>query len=192
MRNINIHDITMAMIGPPSLLICGISSIVGVFLTWVIVPLSDVLDLVLPLTGWRLIIWARSLPLPAGESFPEPYLVLAGGGLMALCGALMIIGMIPAVNAYLAGSRVKRVKAAVALGACAGALVTVIGVIWFIPHILGLGQNGTLGIGFYLVIFAAVLGLVFAVLLSLNLCHMHLKRIKPLYKMIKGDYNNAP
>jgi hypothetical protein len=186
MRNINIHDITMTMIGPPSLLICGLSSIVGVFLTWVIVPLYA--ELALPLTGWRLIIWARSL----GETFPEPYLVLAGGGLMALCGALMIIGMIPAVNTYLAGRWGKRVRAAVAVGACAGALVTAIGIIWFIPHILGLGQSGTLGIGFYLVIFAAVLGLAFAVLLSLSYWQNGLKRTNALYKMIKGDYNDAP
>ena len=186
MRNINIHDITMAMIGPPALLACGISAIVGVFLTWVIVPLYD--DLVLPLAGWRLIIWARSL----GETFPEPYLVLAGGGLMAFCGALMIIAMIPAVNAYLADKWVKWVRLAVAIGACAGAAVTAVGVIWFIPHILGLGQSGTLGIGFYLVILAAVLGLVFAISLSLSYWRNGLIRVNTLYKRLKGDYNNAP
>ena len=186
MRNINIHDITMAMIGPPALVICGISAVVGVFLTWVIVPLYD--DLVLPVAGWRLIIWARSL----GETFPEPYLVLAGGGLMAFCGALMIIGIIPAVNAYLADRWVKWMSLAASIGTCAGAAAAVVGVIWFIPHILGLGQNGSLGIGFYLVLVAAVLGLVFAISLSLSYWQNSLKRINTLYKRLKGDYNSAP
>ena len=186
MRNVNIHDITMAMIGPPALLACGISAIVGVFLTWVIVPLYD--DLVLPVAGWRLIIWARSL----GETFPEPYLVLAGGGLMAFCGALMIIGMIPAVNAYLADKWVKWVRLAVAIGACAGAAVTAVGAIWFIPHILGLGQDGDLGIGFYLVLVAAVLGLVFAIWLSAGEWRSSIAWLKQLYKKGKGDYNSAP
>jgi MFS family permease len=104
----------------------------------------------------------------------------------------MIIGMIPAVNAYLADRWGKRVRLAVAMGACAGAAVAVVGVIWFIPHILGLDQSGTLGIGFYLVILAAVLGLVFAISLSLSYWQNSLKRINTLYKRLKGDYNNAP
>jgi hypothetical protein len=188
MRKVNVHDITMAMIGPPALLACGISAIVGVFLTWVIVPLYG--NLGLPLAGWRLIKWARSLPLPPGESFPEPYLVLAGGGLMALCGALMVVDMIPAVKAYLADRRVKWVRIAVAIGACAGAAVTAVGIIWFIPHMLGLGQEGTLGIGFYLALVAAALGLVFAVSMSASYWQNSLKGVNALYKRLKDDYNS--
>jgi len=184
MRKVNVHDITMAMVGPPALLACGISAIVGVFLTWVIVPLYD--DLALPIAGWRLIIWARSL----GETFPEPYLVLAGGGLMALCGALMLIDMVPALNAYLTDKWVKRVRIVIVIGACAGAAVTAVGAIWFIPHILGLGQEGTLGIGFYLVLIAAVLGLVFAISISSSYWQNSLKGVNALYKRLKDDYNS--
>ncbi|GEM_PF-3386772 len=186
MRKFSVHDLTTGMIGPPSLIACGISAIVGVFLTWVIVPLYD--DLVLPIAGWRLIIWSRSL----GETFPEPYLVLAGGGLMALCGAIMTIGMIPAVKARLGDTLIKRVRSVFTVGACAGALAAVIGAIWFIPHILGLGEEGTLGVGFYLAILAAALGLVFALALLPGFWQSGLKGIKTLYKMIIGDYNSAP
>jgi hypothetical protein len=186
MRNINIHDLTLAMVGPPALVICGIASIIGVFLTWVIVPLYD--DLVLPIAGWRLITWARSL----GETFPEPYLVLVGGGLMALCGALMLVAMIPAVAAYLGDGRLRWMRLAVGIGAVAGAAVTAVGVIWFIPHIFGLGQSGTLGTGFYLVLMAAVLGLVFSVSMSGSGWRKGITRMKTLYKKTKGDYNNAP
>ena len=184
MRNINIHDITMAMIGPPALLACGISAVVGVFLTWVIVPLYD--ELVLAITGWQLIIGAHSLPLPTGESFAESYLVLAGGGLTAFCGVLMVIGMIPAVTPYPTGKRVQWARLATDIGACTGAAVAAVGAIWFIPHIFGLEQEGTIGIGFYLVLVAAVLGLVFAISMSASYWQNVLKRINALYKGRKG------
>lgn len=176
----------MAMIGPPALIVCGIASIIGVFLTWVVVPLYE--DLSLPIAGWRLITWSRSL----GETFPEPYLVLVGGGVMAFCGVLMIIGMIPAVAPALSDSGLKRFRIAAGIGAVAGAVVIAISVIWFIPHILGLGQSGTLGVGFYLVLSAAVLGLVFSVSLSAGGWRKGITSMKTLYKKIKGDYNSAP
>jgi len=151
----NIRALKKIKTMPLVTLICGIVTIVGVYLPWVIVPLYD--SYTLPLSGWRMVIWSDSL----GESFTEPYLLLFGGIIMLTCSLAALV-----VSAM--AEKIQAIMRALGIGMSIGGALALVGTVWFLIHIAGDTSGGSIGFGFYICAVAVFLGLVFGILTSLR------------------------
>jgi hypothetical protein len=142
-------------ITPLVTLVCGIVTIVGVYLPWVVVPLYD--SYTLPLAGWRMVIWSDAL----GESFTEPYLLLFGGIVMLTCS-------LPALIISLVADKEQAVKKALGIGISIDGALALVGTVWFLIHISSSASGGSVGFGFYICAVAVLLGLISGILMSLR------------------------
>lgn len=132
----------------PVTLICGIVTIVSVYLTWVGVPLYD--NYTLPISGWKMIIWAGSI----GESYAEPYLVLFGGIMILACS-------LPALVISLVTRQQTRIARDLGMGMLLGAGLSFAGILWFAIRALSSEESGWLGAGFYGCAVSIILALAF-------------------------------
>lgn len=122
---------------PPVALICGIATVVSVYLPWVVVPLYD--SYTLSLSGWRMIIWSGSI----GESYAEPYLVLFGGIMVIACS-------LPSLVLSVVARLQTRIARDLGLGVLLGAGLSFAGILWFAIRALSSEESGWLGAGFYI------------------------------------------
>ena len=136
--------------GPIVSICCGIITLVALYLPWVVVPLYD--SYTLSLSGWRLIIWAESI----GDTLAEPYLVMFGGVIMLVCGLPLLVRSVVV-------SRDIEIKKALVVGATVGAILAIIGVLWFLIRSVTSGESGSMGSGFFVCMFVALPGIIVSI-----------------------------
>lgn len=143
----------MRIAGSVITLICGIVTVVGIFLPWVTMAAFT------PFTGTGTGWWLRDLMLAGGLLQVDAHTVT----LVLIGGILMIVFSLPCLIVSIAASRARAVVMTLGIFAALSSLVAGGGAIWFIATAVTDNAIASLQYGLYVSMAGAVLGGSFAV-----------------------------
>jgi hypothetical protein len=146
---------------PLIILASGIVALAGVFMPWMSASAGGITSTT---SGWDLTRFNL-----VGLSIPQPFLVLAGGISMIVCGMLLVVGASLSVTYAIPYAKARKLFYTIgALTYISGALALG-GALWFGIYAAGDIGTGSIGYGIYISVAAAVIGAIIGIGTSMQI-----------------------
>lgn len=150
----------LKILGTIVILACGVVALAGVFMPWMSASAGGITSTI---SGWDLTRFNL-----VGLSIPQPFLVLAGGISVIVCGMLLVVGASLSVTYAIQYAKARKLFYTVgALIYISGALALG-GALWFGIYAAGDIGIGSIGYGIYVSVAAAVVGAIIGIRTSMR------------------------
>jgi len=146
---------------PLAIVACGVVALAGVFMPWMSASAGGVTSTI---SGWDLTRFNL-----IGMSNIEPFLVLAGGIAMIICGMLLVVGASLSVTFSIPYAKARKLFYTVGALIYISGAIALGGALWFAILAVGDIGTGSIGYGIYISVAAAVIGAIIGIRTSMQI-----------------------